>query len=188
MGACAIMVTWHIQVKAQYDYPIDSCACHIHYEFWVQLQYQLSQVLNSDFSHKLFQEGSNVQELLSAQECRNPRRIKNLNEWTLVPTSSDCAPGHMSHYILCAQAHLMMGDVEGARLYFDFANYIFPVAMPCMDPVIWTITPDTFYDNYRAVVLAAENLAHHGVSSPSFEEIKALAWRTVDNTNGIDVS
>jgi len=165
--------------RGQYDFPVDSCACHIHYEVWVQLQHQLSQILTPSFPDRLFEDGSAVQRYVLRQECSNPREVKNLLEWTLAPANSDCAPGHLSQFLMCAQADLLHGDVEAARRHFDFANYLFPLAMPCMDPAIWTITPEAFYDRYRAVVAAAEALHGRGGGPPSLEDLRSLAWRPV---------
>ncbi len=31
-----------------------------------------------------------------------------------------------------------------------------PLAIPCMDPEIWTVTPEDFYEHFRAVILAED--------------------------------
>jgi len=167
---------------AQYDFPVDSCACHIHYEVWVQLQFQMSNLLTASFPDLLFQEGSPVHSYISRQDCSNPRGIKNVLEWTLGPANSDCAPGHMSQHVLCAQASILQGDVEAARRYFEFANYMFPLAMPCMDPEIWTITPATFYNRYRAVVMASEVLRNKADVTMGIADLRSLAWKPVDDS------
>ena len=79
----------------------DSCACHIHYEWWVQMQWHLNQILiQPDLAAQLFNEaeGSNVREYLKRQNCRKADRITNKVEWSLVPAASDCVPGHMTLY------------------------------------------------------------------------------------------
>ncbi|CAE8633048.1 unnamed protein product, partial [Polarella glacialis] len=167
--------------QAQYDFPIDNCACHIHYEHWVQLQLQLSTIMDRDFPQRLVEDEVTVRAILRNQACVDVRKVSNVLEWTLAPAStSDCAPGHLSSYILCAQEFLSRGDLEGARLYFDFANYLLPMAIPCMDPVIWTITPEDFYLNHQLLARAAEERAGLGKSSADLQkhEIKALAWRS----------
>ncbi|CAK0855981.1 unnamed protein product [Prorocentrum cordatum] len=127
-------------------------------------------------------------------------------EWTLAPAGSDCTPGHMGHYIepvLCSQACLARGDVEGAGLYVKaFGHRRHPVAIPCMDPGIWTLTPEDFYSNYRRVVLAAGAVASSpaasaqlpvvasaadeagGRAAPSAAELRALAWRAESSGRG----
>merc|ERR1711971_318131 len=100
-------------------------------------------------------------------------------EWTLAPAVSDCAPGHMGHYILCAQRHIRQGDLDGALLYYEFANYLLPLAIPCMDKQIWTITPGTFYDRYRALAVAVEIIQAMPAWRPNSKELMDLAWRPV---------
>lgn len=171
---------WPAHVQGQYDFPIDSCACHIHYEIWVQQQYQISQTLSSpSFPEELFLQGSAVHRYIMRQECSNPLTVSNILEWTLSPANSDCAPGHMSQFVLCAQKSLLQGNVMAARRYFDFANYIFPVASHCMDPAIWTITEMSFYHHYRAMVVFSEMLQKRGLTA-SEEDLRSLAWRPVE--------
>merc|ERR1719491_602173 len=90
--------------EAQYDFPHDSCACHIHYEMWVTLQHKVSQLLTADFPRLLWEDGSTVQNFVLGRqsECWEPSRIDNILEWTVGPATSDCAPGHLTLYILCA--------------------------------------------------------------------------------------
>merc|ERR1712194_910777 len=164
-------------VRAQYDAPIDSCACHIHYEFWVQLQMKLALTLTSDFPTELTRAGSPTKPYLLEHGCRDPRNVKNRLEWTLGPANSDCVPGHMSHYILCAQLYLSEGDLEAAALHYDYANFYMPLAVPCMDPAIWAFTPEDFYDRYREVTLAAERARAQQWPPLGTEEIQRLAWR-----------
>eukprot|EP00747_Dinoflagellata_sp_TGD_P208860 gnl/TRDRNA2_/TRDRNA2_82305_c0_seq1.p1 gnl/TRDRNA2_/TRDRNA2_82305_c0~~gnl/TRDRNA2_/TRDRNA2_82305_c0_seq1.p1 ORF type:complete len:200 (+),score=30.42 gnl/TRDRNA2_/TRDRNA2_82305_c0_seq1:128-727(+) len=177
--------TWY--VSGQYDFPLDSCACHIHYEVWVQLQLRLSVVLTPEFADRLLEEGSEVQVYIGNQDCRDPRKLGNILEWTLGPANSDCVPGHMSQFILCSQAYLMRGDLDGARRYFDLANYMFPLALPCMDAAIWTITPEAFYDRYRSIIVAAEAKSAVGGERQPLQdaEIRMLAWRPspMDNSS-----
>mmetsp|Transcript_6714 Transcript_6714/g.17130 ORF Transcript_6714/g.17130 Transcript_6714/m.17130 type:complete len:183 (+) Transcript_6714:78-626(+) len=156
----AAAVAWLCQPGlGQYDFPIDSCACHIHYEAWVQLQHQLSLLLTEDFPTQLAEEGSLTRAIVNKEECRDPYSIENELEWTLGPATGDCAPGHMSHYVLCAQQYLAAGDVPTARKYMEFANYMLPFATPCMDPEIWTLTPEALRRHHNALVLASEGLA-----------------------------
>eukprot|EP00927_Polykrikos_kofoidii_P008731 TRINITY_DN13638_c0_g2_i1.p1 TRINITY_DN13638_c0_g2~~TRINITY_DN13638_c0_g2_i1.p1 ORF type:complete len:224 (+),score=32.34 TRINITY_DN13638_c0_g2_i1:200-871(+) len=185
-GSCfvvaAVVASFCAGVNAQYDFPVDSCACHVHYEMWVQLQLQLSRLLTADFPDMLLELGSFAQDSVMQQECKDPTKIKNELEWTLGPASSGCAAGHLSVYVLCAQQYLLRSNLEAARKYFDFANYLFPMAMPCMDPVIWTITPEAFYDRYIAVVRAADARLHgvdeaHSPVPLTRDEVWELAWR-----------
>merc|ERR1712139_129154 len=93
--------------------------------------------------------------------------------------NSDCASGHLVLYILCAQAFLKQGDLYAARKYFDVASFLFPMALPCMDPMIWTIDAEAFYERYRAIVAASDALARKGgdQSTLAQEDLMALAWR-----------
>eukprot|EP00929_Paragymnodinium_shiwhaense_P097441 TRINITY_DN59120_c1_g1_i1.p1 TRINITY_DN59120_c1_g1~~TRINITY_DN59120_c1_g1_i1.p1 ORF type:complete len:197 (+),score=12.43 TRINITY_DN59120_c1_g1_i1:157-747(+) len=169
-------------VRGQYDFPHDSCACHIHYEHWVQQQYQLSRLFTSSFAEELFTAGSYAQVYVSSQECRDPHKDKNILEWTLGPATSDCTPGHLTHYILCAQFRLLKRDIPGAREYFAYANYLFPMSLACMDPEIWPITQESFYERYRAINLAASEWSKApGHAVPSTEELQELAWRPLES-------
>merc|ERR1712113_1101574 len=112
MGRLSVLGFLGRFTAAQYDFPVDSCACHIHYEYWVQLQYRLTQLLTADFPSQLFQEGSLVRRYVHEQDCRNPHNVDNILEWTIGPANSDCVPGHVSHYITCAQAYLLQGDIN----------------------------------------------------------------------------
>ena len=106
--------------EAQYDFPHDSCACHIHYEMWVTLQHKVSEVLTADFPQRLWEDGSEAHYFVVGREseCWEPSRMDNILEWTVGPGSSDCASGHLALYILCAQAFLRRGDLQGARQPF----------------------------------------------------------------------
>eukprot|EP00971_Amphidinium_carterae_P270804 5373999-Amphidinium_carterae.1 len=176
--------------SAQYDFPLDPCSCHIHYEVWQQFQLRVSQVFTSDFPEELFVEGSLSQRMVMQESCPNPKKMKNVLEWTLQLASTDCAAGHLVTYIICAQSALLLADVNTARTYFDFANFLLPVAMPCMDPAIWTFTVEAFYDRYRMMVLAVdlqvydwEQLLQRGtqnrLSEQDIDILKELAWRPV---------
>eukprot|EP00933_Yihiella_yeosuensis_P009555 TRINITY_DN11551_c0_g1_i1.p1 TRINITY_DN11551_c0_g1~~TRINITY_DN11551_c0_g1_i1.p1 ORF type:complete len:205 (-),score=16.74 TRINITY_DN11551_c0_g1_i1:245-859(-) len=165
--------------KAQYDFPVDSCACHIHYEHWVQFQFQLSAILN-ELPSLLAMKDSPAHRLLNAQECSNVHDLKNILAWTLAPASgSDCAPGQISIYILCSQLFLTKGDLEGARKYLDMANYLLPLAMPCMDPAIWTLKPEDVYYNHLRMAAVSEERQLSGLTARPLhqKEIEALMWR-----------
>lgn len=72
---CVTLVHAHLRLtSAQYDIPVDNCACHIHYEVWIVQQYALSRWLTHEFPDELFKaEGSPVQDtaLAAVRLCRN---------------------------------------------------------------------------------------------------------------------
>mmetsp|Transcript_25452 Transcript_25452/g.59259 ORF Transcript_25452/g.59259 Transcript_25452/m.59259 type:complete len:210 (+) Transcript_25452:131-760(+) len=190
---CKVVVCFLLAIRGcmgQYDFPIDSCSCHIHYEVWQQFQLKVSRIFTSDFPEELFDEGSYAYSIVQAESCPSPWKIKNVLEWTLQLANTDCAVGHVVTYIICAQQALLDADVERARSNFDFANFLFPFAMPCMDAAIWTVTAEAFYDRYRVMVGAVDlqlmdwqqlrlRKLQDRLSDEDMAVLKELAWRPV---------
>ena len=59
-----------------------------------------------------------------------------------------------------------MGVILGMRIHsqpppyrMELANFILPLAVPCIDAEQWSYTPEEFYDNYRELVLAGSKVA-----------------------------
>ncbi|CAE6969546.1 unnamed protein product [Symbiodinium microadriaticum] len=145
-------------VHAQYDFPLDSCACHIFYEHWVQMQLVISRTFTEDFADKAMDETSGIREAITFDSCRDLQKEENSLGWTATTAAAtDCAPGQMSTFIMCSQLALLRGDLEAALLWSDIANYMLPFAASCMDVVQWTISPEDFSASSGCTILVKAN-------------------------------
>ncbi|CAJ1406303.1 unnamed protein product [Effrenium voratum] len=171
---------WLLLVLAngQYDWPLDSCACHIFYEHWVRMQLVISQVFTADFADQALASAA-VREALAFDSCRDLRKVENSLAWTVsTAAQTDCAPGQMSSFIMCSQSALLKGDLESARLYSEIANYQLPFAANCMDAAQWTFRPEDVQRNHRTLMrfaLQRELAGQEGPLTP--EEVRGLLWR-----------
>eukprot|EP00435_Cladocopium_sp_Y103_P020653 s308_g5.t1 len=171
------LLTLPICVFGQYDFPVDSCACHIFYEHWVQMQLVISKVLTPDFPDKILDERSGVREQLAFDSCQDLRKVKNSLAWTVsTAAQTDCSPGQMSTFIMCSQLALLKNDFELALMYSEIANYQLPFASNCMDPGQWTIRPEDVLHNHRKML-------HFSLEFPTGDltrdQVKHLLWQPV---------
>ncbi|CAL1146743.1 unnamed protein product [Cladocopium goreaui] len=171
------LLTLPISVFGQYDFPVDSCACHIFYEHWVQMQLVISKVLTPDFPEKALDETSGVREALAFDSCQDLRKVKNSLAWTVsTAAQTDCSPGQMSTFIMCSQLALLKNDFELALMYSEIANYQLPFASNCMDPGQWTLRPEDVLHNHRKMLRFSLEVPDRDLTP---DQVKHLLWQPV---------